>query len=201
MNSNQSDEISVVIPVFNEEEGLPLLIPKLTEVLNRLGIKYEVIFVDDGSRDESRNVLKDFVLKYPFLKLIGLRENRGLRTTLLVGIKEARGEKIVTLDSDLQNDPEDIPKPLSYLDKFDMATGWRRKRNDPWLKRIYSKIANKIRNWLSEEDINDSACTLKAFKKECVNEIPMFDGMHRFFSTLVKMKGYKVIEVPIKHHP
>lgn len=201
MNSNQSVEISVVVPVFNEEESLPLLIPKLIEVLNRLGIKYEVIFVDDGSRDGSRNILKDFVLKYPSLKLIGLRENRGLSTALLVGIKEARGEKIVTLDSDLQNDPEDIPKLLSYLDKFDIATGWRQKRNDPWLKRISSKIANKIRNWLSEEDINDSACTLKAFKKECVTEIPMFDGMHRFFSTLVKMKGYKVIEVPIKHHP
>jgi glycosyltransferase involved in cell wall biosynthesis len=116
-------------------------------------------------------------------------------------MREARGEKIVTLDADLQNDPEDIPRLLGYLDQYDMATGWRQKREDPWLKKISSKIANAIRNRLSGEEIRDSACTLRAFKKECVQNIPVFNGMHRFLSTLVKIEGYRILEVPVIHHP
>lgn len=196
-----SVELSVVVPVFNEEENLPILIPKLEEVLYSLGLTYEMIFVDDGSCDGSRKILKEMAAQYPRLRIIGLKANRGLSAALTVGIKEARGEKIVTLDSDLQNDPADIPKLLGYLDQYDMATGWRQKRDDPWLKRISSKIANRVRNWLSGEQIHDSACTLRAFKKECFREIPTFNGMHRFLSTLVKMQGYKVIEVPVAHHP
>lgn len=194
-------ELSVVVPVFNEEENLPILVPKLVQVLNPLGLTYEMIFVDDGSSDRSRKILKEMVSRYPYLRVIGLKENRGLSTALLAGIRDARGETIVTLDSDLQNDPEDIPKLLSYLDRYDMATGWRQKRNDPWLRRISSTIANNIRNRLSGEQIHDSACTLRAFKRECIQEIPIFNGMHRFLSTLVKMNGYRVIEVPVLHHP
>ncbi|NWF93236.1 MAG: glycosyltransferase family 2 protein [Syntrophaceae bacterium] len=197
----QPVEISVVVPVFNEEENLPILIPKLTEVLAGLGISYEMIFVDDGSRDRSREILKEMASQYPFLRIIGLKENRGLSTALYAGMREARGEKIATLDSDLQNDPADIPRLLGYLDRYDMATGWRQKREDPWLKRISSKIANSIRNRLSGEEIKDSACTLRVFKRECVQKIPVFNGMHRFLSTLVKMEGYRIIEVPVFHHP
>ncbi len=194
-------ELSVVVPVFNEEENLPILVPKLVEVLNRLGLSYEMVFVDDGSSDASRDILREMALQYSSLRVIGLKKNCGLSTALIAGIKEAKGLKIVTLDSDLQNDPEDIPKLLEYLDRYDMATGWRQKREDPWLKKVSSKIANRVRNWISGESIQDSACTLRAFKKECVNDIPMFNGMHRFLSTLVKMKGYLVIEVPVSHHP
>lgn len=201
MNPTESIEISVVVPVFNEEENLPILIPRLVEVLNPLGLIYEMIFVDDGSSDGSRSILKEMALKHSFLRIIGLKENRGLSTALLAGIREARGEKIVTLDSDLQNDPGDIPKLLAYLDRYDMATGWRQKRDDPWLRRVSSKIANGVRNRLSGEQIHDSACTLRAFKRECIKEIPIFNGMHRFLSTLVKMNGYRVIEVPVLHHP
>lgn len=204
---NQSTEqtnpikLSVVVPVFNEEENLPILIPKLVVVLNRLGLSYEMIFVDDGSSDTSRSILKEMALKYPSLRIIGLKKNRGLSTALIAGMREARGERIVTLDSDLQNDPEDIPRLLKYLDRYDMATGWRQKREDPWLKRVSSKIANWIRNQLSGESFQDSACTLRVFKKECLNDMPIFNGMHRFLSTLVKMKGFQVIEVPVSHHP
>jgi glycosyltransferase involved in cell wall biosynthesis len=119
----------------------------------------------------------------------------------MAGMREARGEIIVTLDSDLQNDPADIPRLLEYLDRYDMATGWRQKREDKWLKKISSKIGNLVRNWVSGENIQDSACTLRAFKKECVQEIPVFNGMHRFLSTLVKMRGFGIIEVPVAHHP
>mgnify|MGYP001143081000 CR=1 FL=1 len=201
MVNHSKVEVSAVVPVFNEEESLSILVPKLVEVLGSLGLPYEMVFVDDGSRDGSRRILREMASKYPSLRIIGFRENRGLSTALYAGMKEARGGKIVTLDSDLQNDPADIPRLMAYLDRYDMATGWRQKREDPWLKRISSKIANSIRNRLSGEAIKDSACTLRAFKKECVQNIPVFNGMHRFLSTLVKMEGYRMIEVPVVHHP
>jgi glycosyltransferase involved in cell wall biosynthesis len=201
MKLSESIQISVVVPVFNEEGNLPVLIPKLMEVLKGIGLSYEMIFVDDGSSDGSRKILKEMASQYPFLRVLRLKENRGLSTALVAGMREARGEKIVTLDSDLQNDPADIPRLLEYLDRYDMATGWRQKREDTWLKKISSKIGNAVRNWLSGEAIQDSACTLRAFKKECVKEVPVFNGMHRFLSTLVKMKGYRIIEVPVSHYP
>ena len=201
MKNSESIEISVVVPVYNEEGNLPVLIPKLAEVLRGLGRSYEMIFLDDGSSDGSRRILKEMASQYPSLRILRFKENRGLSVALVAGMREARGEKIVTLDSDLQNDPADIPRLLEYLDRFDMATGWRQKREDSWLKKISSKIGNAVRNWLSGENIQDSACTLRAFKKECMKEIPVFNGMHRFLSTLVKMKGYRIVEVPISHHP
>jgi glycosyltransferase involved in cell wall biosynthesis len=201
MKNSEPIEISVVVPVYNEEGNLPLLIPKLVEVLKGLGRSYEMIFVDDRSSDGSRKILLERASQYPSLRILRLKENRGLSTALLIGMREARGEKIVTLDSDLQNDPADIPRLLEYLDHYDMATGWRQKREDSWLKKISGKIANAVRNWVSGENIHDSACTLRAFKKECIQDIPTFNGMHRFLSTLVKMEGYRIIEVPVSHHP
>jgi len=198
---NEQIEISVVVPVYNEEGNLPILIPKLTGVLKDLRCSYEMILVDDGSSDGSRKILREMAPHIPSLRILRLKENRGLSTALMAGIREARGEKIVTLDSDLQNDPADIPRLLEYLDRYDMATGWRQKREDSWLKKISSKIGNAVRNGLSGEDIRDSACTLRAFKRECIQEIPVFNGMHRFLSTLVKMNGYRIIEVPVSHHP
>ena len=194
-------EISVVVPVFNEEENLPILLSRLVEVLNGLHQPFEMIFVDDGSSDGSRKVLKEMINQYPPLRLIGFKGNRGLSTALLAGMREARGDILVTLDSDLQNDPADIPKLLRELDHYDMATGWRQKREDPWLKKISSRIGNAVRNRLSGEHIQDSACTLRAFRRECIQDIWVFNGMHRFLSTLVKMGGYKIIEVPVSHHP
>ena len=201
MKAPEKIEISVVVPVYNEEGNLPLLTSKLVEVLKNLGRSYEIIFVDDGSSDGSRMILKEMTPQYPFLRILRFKENRGLSTALVAGMREARGEKIVTLDSDLQNDPVDIPRLLEYLDQYDMATGWRQRREDSWLKKISSKIGNAVRNWVSGETIQDSACTLRAFKKECMKEIWVFNGMHRFLSTLVKMRGYRIIEVPVSHHP
>jgi len=173
----------------------------LVEVLKGLGRFYEVVFVDDGSSDRSSKILKVMISEHPFLRLIRFKENCGSSAALVAGVSEARGEKVVTLDSDLQNDPADIPKLLEYLDHYDMAAGWRRKRNDPWLKRISSKIANAVRNGLSGERVNDSVCPLRVFKKACFKEIPKFNGMHRFLPTLMKMEGYRVVEVPVSHYP
>jgi glycosyltransferase involved in cell wall biosynthesis len=201
MDESKDVEMSVVVPVYNEEANLPILIPQLVKVFDRLDSLYEMIFVDDGSSDGSRKLLKEMASQVPSLRVVGLKQNRGLSTALLAGMREARGRIIVTLDSDLQNDPEDIPRLLEYLDRYDMATGWRQKREDPWLKRIASRIGNSVRNRLSGERINDSACTLRVFRRECLQDIPIFNGMHRFMSTLVKMKGYRIIEVPVTHHP
>ncbi len=201
MDESRDVEISVVVPVYNEEANLPILISKLVGVFNRLGSVYEMILVDDGSSDGSRKILKEMASRIPSLRVVPLKQNRGLSTALLAGMREARGKIIVTLDSDLQNDPEDIPRLLDYLDRYDMATGWRQKREDPWLKRIASRVGNSVRNRLSGERINDSACTLRVFKRECLQDIPIFNGMHRFMSTLVKMRGYRIVEVPVTHHP
>jgi dolichol-phosphate mannosyltransferase len=201
MEASKAIVISAVIPIFNEEENLSILVPRLVEVLNGTGKPYEAIFVDDGSSDGSREVLKKMRAEHPSIRIVALKQNRGLSTALLAGMREARGEILVTLDADLQNDPSDIPKLLQCLDRYDMATGWRQKRDDPWSKRIASKVGNRVRNWLNGEAIHDSACTLRAFKKESVKNIPIFNGMHRFMSTLVKMDGFRIVEVPVIHHP
>jgi glycosyltransferase involved in cell wall biosynthesis len=201
MREDRSIDISVVIPVYNEEENLPVLIPQIAEVLKPLGKIYEMICVDDGSKDQSRRLLKKMVLEYPQIRILGFKKNCGETAAGAAGIKEARGGIVITIDADLQNDPKDIPRMLDYLNEYDMVTGWRQKREDSWVKRITSRIANRIRNSLSGEEIQDSGCTFRAYKRECLQEIKLYKGMHRFIPTLVKMEGYRVIEIPIAHHP
>ena len=198
---NERIDISVVVPVFNEEENLPILIPQIVEVLRPLGKTYEMIFVDDGSTDRSRNLLKEMVSQYPQIRILGFKKNCGETAAGAAGLREARGEIVITIDADLQNDPKDIPTMLGYLKDYDMVTGWRQKREDSWVKRITSKIANRIRNQLSGETIRDSGCTFRAYKRECLRNIKLYKGMHRFMPTLVKMEGFRVIEIPIAHHP
>jgi glycosyltransferase involved in cell wall biosynthesis len=116
-------------------------------------------------------------------------------------LKEAKGEIVITIDADLQNDPKDIPAMLGYLKDYDMVTGWRQKRDDSRVKKVTSRIANRIRNKLSGESIQDSGCTYRAYKRECLQDLKLYKGMHRFMPTLVKMEGFRVIEIPIAHHP
>src|SRR4030042_6460381 len=124
---SQQIELSIVIPVFNEEENLPILIPKLAEIGRGLGLAYEMVLVDDGSSDGSRRIIKEMADRYPSLRMIGLRKNCGLSAALIAGIREARGKGIVTMDADLQTDPADTPRLLKYLDQYDMAPGWRQR--------------------------------------------------------------------------
>jgi glycosyltransferase involved in cell wall biosynthesis len=201
MRENHPIDISVVVPVYNEEENLPVLIPQIAEVLKPLGKTYEMIFVDDGSKDQSRHLLKKMALEYPQIRILGFKKNCGETAAGAAGIKEARGGIVITIDADLQNDPKDIPRMLDYLKEYDVVTGWRQKREDSWVKRITSRIANRIRNSLSGEEIQDSGCTFRAYKRECLQEIKLYKGMHRFIPALVKMEGYRVIEIPIAHHP
>jgi dolichol-phosphate mannosyltransferase len=201
LRENHPIDISVVVPVYNEEENLPVLIPQIAEVLKPLGKTYEMIFVDDGSKDHSRRLLKEMALQYPQIRILGFKKNCGETAAGAAGIKEARGGIVITIDADLQNDPKDIPSMLDFLKEYDMVTGWRQKREDSWVKRITSRMANRIRNSLSGEEIQDSGCTFRAYKRECLQNLKLYKGMHRFIPTLVKMEGYRVIEIPIAHHP
>ena len=201
MDTKREIDISIVVPVYNEEENLPILISQLISVLKDLGKSYEMIFVDDGSTDESRKILRRMASEHPGIRVIGFKKNCGETAAGAAGLKEARGKVVITIDADLQNDPKDIPKMLEYLNDYDMVTGWRQKRDDSWTKRITSKIANRIRNRLSGEVIRDSGCTFRAYKRECLQDLKLYKGMHRFIPTLVKMEGFRVIEIPIAHHP
>jgi dolichol-phosphate mannosyltransferase len=194
-------DISLVVPVYNEEENLPILIPEMTEVLQGLGKSYEMIFVDDGSTDGSRALLKRMIAQDPQIRLLGFKRNCGETAAGAAGLKEARGEIVITMDADLQNDPKDIPKMLDYLKNYDMVSGWREKREDSRIKRITSKIANGIRNGLSKESVRDSGCTFRTYKRECLQNLKLYKGMHRFMPTLVRMEGFRVIEIPISHRP
>src|SRR5213594_3321007 len=196
-------DLSVVIPVYNEEASLPPLWSELREVLDRLGLTFEVVFVDDGSRDRSVELIRAFRETDQRVRLIRLKTNGGETAATDAGLKTARGRRVVVMDADLQNDPRDIPTLLSHLDHWDAATGWRvqREQGDNFVRRAASRIANRIRNWVSDEAIQDSGCTFRAFRRECLRGLVLYRGLHRFIPTLLKMRGYRVIEVPVNHRP
>ena len=196
-------ELSVVIPVYNEEDNLPHLWPELLAVLEPLGLAFEILFVDDGSRDRSAELIRGFSDIDPRVRLVRLKANAGETAATDAGFKAARGRLIVTMDADLQNDPHDIPALLSHLDRWDAVTGWRVNRGDgdSFVRRASSRIANRARNWLSDESIQDSGCTFRAFRRECLRGLVLYRGLHRFIPTLLKMRGYRVIEVPVRNRP
>lgn len=197
----QTPEISIVLPIYNEKENLNPLTEGIVNVMNSLGRSYEVILVDDGSTDGSKEILKELCDQNPSFNCLVFQENCGQTAAFDAGFKNAKGKIIVTLDADLQYDPRDIPLLLEKLNDCDAVCGYRANRADTSLKRISSKVANFVRNMLSDESIRDVGCSLKAFKKECIDQVKLFEGMHRFFPTLIKMEGYTVIEVPVNHFP
>lgn len=193
--------ISIVIPAYNEEENLNPLISELKGVLDGLGRSYEIIIVDDGSRDRSFEILKEIAYKDPRIKGIRFRRNKGQTAAFDAGFKTTQGDTVITMDADLQNDPHDIPLLLEKIGEFDAVCGWRYRRRDPWTKIISSKIANFVRNKLSQEDIVDTGCSLKAYRRECLTRLKLFNGMHRFLPSLLKMEGFKVTQVKVSHRP
>ena len=192
-------EISIVIPVYNEEESLTELFNELKEVLEKHSLDFEIIFIDDGSKDRSGTILKEFAQKDKRVKVICFEKNAGQSAAFAAGFQLVQGGVAITMDADLQNDPRDIPLLLEKIKSYDVVCGWRANRRDNLVRKISSKIANSIRNWLSEEEIKDIACALKAFRRECLQGFPYFNGMHRFFPTLIKMEGYSVTEVKVNH--
>jgi dolichol-phosphate mannosyltransferase len=196
-------DLSVVIPVYNEEASLTPLWSELRRVLERLEFAFEVVFVDDGSRDRSAEIIRSFRETDQRVRLVRLKTNGGETAATDAGFKAARGRRVVVMDADLQNDPGDIPMLLSHLDHWDAVTGWRvnRAAGDNVVRRASSRIANRIRNWVSDETIQDSGCTFRAFRRECLRGLVLYRGFHRFIPTLLKMRGYRVIEVPVGHRP
>jgi dolichol-phosphate mannosyltransferase len=192
-------ELSVVLPAFNEEESLPQVWSEVSGVLDALGRSAEVIFVDDGSADATPDIVRSFRAADSRVRLIRLAANAGLSAALDAGFTRARGRIVVTLDSDLQNDPRDIPRMLDALEGYDAVTGWRQRRDDPWLKRISSRIANGVRNAVTRESVHDSACTLRVLRHGCLSCLPRFRGFHRFVPTLLRMAGCRVLELPVGH--
>ena len=195
MNPN----ISIVVPLYNEVDNIEPLGQSIITAMQ--GQNYEVIFVNDGSTDGSTERLKEWCAKHASFRAIHFKKNAGQTAALDVGFRHALGKYVVSMDADLQNDPADIPKLLEKLNTYDMVCGWRQKRNDPWIKRISSKVANSIRNKLSWEDIKDTGCSLKAYRRECLNQIKLYNGMHRFLPTLFKIEGFSVTEISVNHYP
>lgn len=197
----EKPHISIVIPVYNEQENLAFLVEGLVPVMASLARPYEVVFVDDASTDRSLEVLKELSRKYPCIRIAKFETNSGQSAAFDAGFKLAGAEVVVTMDADLQYEPRDIPRLLEQLRSCDVVCGWRKIRHDPWLKRISTKVANTVRNILSAETIKDTGCSLKAFKKESLLNLKMYKGMHRFLPTLLKMQGAKVCEIEVKHLP
>jgi glycosyltransferase involved in cell wall biosynthesis len=187
--------------VYNEAESLGLLQAKLYDVMENVSREYEIIYVDDGSQDASLAVLKELKKHYPRIKIISFKENRGQSTALFVGFRAASGDWLITLDSDLQNPPEEITKLLKFKDEFDFITGVRQKRKDSHARKISSQIARGFRWLILHDTTKDTGCSLRAFKREIVERLPFFKNFHRFFTFLVKSMGFKVKEVCVAHHP
>ncbi|MCI0437657.1 MAG: glycosyltransferase family 2 protein [Chloroflexi bacterium] len=195
--------ISVVIPVFNEEESLPTLHQKLSEALLRLDVPYEVVYVDDGSRDRSFEVLKSIAEYDANIKIVRLRRNFGQTPALVAGFDQARGEIIVTMDADIQNDPADIPRLLAKIDEgYDIVSGWRKNRKDPALgKALPSKISNKLASKLTGVHLHDFGCTLKAYRREVLQGIHLYGELHRYIPAVASSFGVRVAEIEVQHHP
>ena len=189
-------EVSVVVPLYNEEENVPILQRELETALS--GLDYEIVFVDDGSTDATiaRITHGERVRVLPFSR------NAGQSAAMYAGLHAARGAVAVLIDGDLQNDPADIPRLLQEVHAgADLVCGYRAVRKDTTVKRLTSRIANFVRSRFTRDGVRDTGCTLKAMRRECVDTLVPFKGMHRFIPALVKGAGYKLVEVPVNHRP
>ncbi|MCB0720681.1 MAG: glycosyltransferase family 2 protein [Ignavibacteriae bacterium] len=197
--SNQM--ISVVIPLYNEEESLMELSLKLYHVLDRLQCNYEVIFVDDGSTDDSFKKIKEINSKNARFHCIRFRRNYGKSAALAAGFKEAKGDIVITMDADLQDDPDEIPELIQKLNEgYDLVTGWKKVRYDPFIKKHTSKLFNFVTSKVSGVKLHDFNCGLKAYKKDVVKSVKIYGEMHRYVPALAHLSGFKVTEKPVKHH-
>lgn len=198
---NETPYLSVVIPCYNEEENVPTLLSRVNGALANFGKSFEVLIVDDASKDKTPQLLDEGMKTYPWLRVFRMAKNGGQSAAFEAGFAAAKGEVIATIDADLQNDPEEIPRLVPMLDehKVDMITGWRKDRQDTNFRRWQSRQANRIRNWVTQETVNDSASSLKVYRAHAIKGLNLFKGAHRYFPTLVKARGYTVYETPVKH--
>jgi len=196
-------QVSVVIPIYNEAENIPHLIPAVAAVLAAAGLDYELICVDDGSQDGSTEVLRRLARQRHDLKVVILRRNYGQTAALAAGFDQARGQVVVTLDGDLQNDPQDIPKLLAKLaEGYDLVSGWRQDRQDHGLTRLLpSRVANWLIGRVTGVRLHDYGCTLKAYRRELLQDMHLYGELHRFLPALAYIEGARIAELPVRHHP
>ena len=194
-------DVSIIVPLYNERENLAELDRQLRAAMAPTGVAYEVIYIDDGSTDGSGAELERLAVANTTLKIVRLRENRGQSAALAAGFRRASGPVVVTLDADLQNDPADIPALLEALEGCDVVSGVRARRRDTWLRRLSSRIANRVRSRVTGDGVTDVGCSLKAYRAEFLARVPMFDGVHRFLPGLVRMEGARLREIQVNHRP
>ena len=201
--SRRSDvALSVVIPVYNEAEAIPHLRRALTPVLDKLGLTSEVVIVDGGSRDGTPALLEAIQAEDPRWVIVMLRRNFGQTAAMSAGFDQARGEVIVTMDGDLQNDPEDIPKLLDAIKDHDVVSGWRSPRRDPFLtRRLPSALANALISWVTGVHLHDYGCSLKGYRREVIQHLRLYGEMHRFIPAIASWMGVSIAEVKTNHHP
>lgn len=193
--------ISAVIPAYDEQECVADCVREVRDALQGIGRAFEVIVVDDGSTDGTFNVLRRLKETVPELRVLRFASNCGQTAAMEAGFRSARGEFVVTLDADMQNDPADIPAMLVRMEEWDVVCGIRTSRADSFVRRLSSRIANGIRNRLTAERITDTGCTLKLYRREFVEKLKLFEGMHRFLPTLLRLAGARVTEMPVRHRP
>ncbi|MCP3677609.1 MAG: glycosyltransferase family 2 protein [Deltaproteobacteria bacterium] len=195
-------KVSIVIPLYNEEESIPHLYGAIQEVMDGTGREYEIIFVDDGSRDRSFTLLSELQKSDKRVVVVGFRRNFGQTAAMAAGFDYAEGEVIVTMDADLQNDPKDIPKLLEASKEYDVVSGWRKNRKDKFLsRRLPSVIANWLISFVTGVALHDYGCTLKAYRSEVIKNIRLYGEMHRFIPAIANWVGATVTEVETTHHP
>lgn len=196
--------LSLVIPCYDEQDNLRPLVAAIRAAVDPLKLAYEIIFTDDASKDKSWEILKELAASDPRIRALRFAFNSGQSAALWAGMKAARGQYLVTLDADLQNDPKDLPKFLEPLKQFDCVCGTRvemRGQGDNFIRVASSRIANWVRNKVSGESISDAGCCYRAFKRECIDNLKFFKGMHRFLPTLFKIEGFTVTEIAVSHNP
>ncbi len=203
MNATQKTYLSIVVPVYNEEENVRPLYEKIRKVCDTIGSTYEVLFVDDGSQDKTFDVLSEMRDTSPNLSVIRFQENAGQTAAMAAGFKYARGERIISMDGDLQNDPADIPHLLDKLEEdYDLVCGWRKERQDKfWSRRVPSVVANWIIGKVTGVTIHDNGCSLKAYRAEVIKQVPLYGEMHRFIPAMTTVIGARIAEIVVKHHP
>jgi glycosyltransferase involved in cell wall biosynthesis len=196
MTHASSPAVSVIVPLYNEEENVPILQAELRAALR--GVDHEFIFVDDGSADRTVERIE----AAPNLRVIRFEKNAGQSAAIYAGLQAARGAILVLIDGDLQNDPADIPKLVGEVSRgADLVCGYRAQRRDTRVKRLTSRIANAVRSRYTKDGVRDTGCTLKAMRRECVGALVPFKGMHRFIPALIKDAGYRLVEIPVNHRP
>ena len=198
---NKAPYVSIVIAVKNERENIAPLVEEINRAFADTHYAFEIVFIDDGSNDGTFEEIERVRAAFPNIHVLQFEKNYGQSNALVAGIGAATGELVATMDGDLQNDPADFPRMIAILKEksLDMVTGIRKKRHDSKYRRIQSKIANYVRNTITGDDITDSACAVRVFRRDCFKDIYHFQGMHRFMPTLFRMAGYKVEQVPVNH--